>query len=358
MSLPNWHRAHGEPLFHGQLRHTPEDFRVCEQLGWELSGDGEHDYLWLEKINANTDWVAQQLANYAGVPLNDVGYAGLKDRHAITEQWFSVPRWHAPDWSALSIEGVRLLKVGRHLRKLRRGAHRANAFRIVVRPQQAIDRDALTARIEQLRLHGVPNYFGEQRFGREGNNLRLADSWAAGRRLSRNKRSLAISTIRSWVFNNALSERVQSGHWNVLQPGDLANLDGSASVFDITEVNDTLRTRCAQFDIHPALPLVGEGYSIEPEKWQRALGKARVEPGNRSLRLRLTDLSVSIDENLDAKTGDNKDESIDQSSATKADENINAKVNQKVDESTVVLCFMLPRGAYATSVLRELCDWN
>ncbi len=259
-----------------------------------------------------------------------MGFAGLKDRHAVTEQWFSVPRWHTPNWSALSIEGVRVLNVGRHLRKLRRGAHRANTFRIVVRPQQAIDPAALTARIEQLRLHGVPNYFGEQRFGREGNNLKLADSWAAGRRLSRNKRSLAISTIRSWVFNNALSQRVQSGHWHVLQAGDLANLDGSASVFDVTEVDDTLRTRCEQFDIHPALPLVGEGSSVEPDKWQQALDKARVEPGNRSLRLRLTDLSVNLDETA----------------------------SEKVSESTVVLCFTLPRGAYATSVLREMCDWH
>jgi len=322
MSLPNWHRAHGEPLFHGLLRHKPEDFWVTEHLGWDLSGDGEHDYLWLEKTGANTDWVAQQLADYAQVPLNDVGFAGLKDRHAVTEQWFSVPRWHLPDWSALAIDGVRVLKVGRHLRKLRRGAHRANAFRIVVRPQQTLDPIALKARMEQLKLQGVPNYFGEQRFGREGNNLRLADSWAAGRHLSRSKRSLAISTIRSWVFNNALSERVQTQCWNVLQPGDLANLDGSGSVFSVDEVDRALRQRCELFDIHPALPLVGQGSAIEQANWQRALDKARVEPGSRSLRLRLTDLMVDI------------------------------------DESAVVLRFLLPRGAFATSVLREICSWD
>ena len=105
-ALPEWPRAHGDPLFPASIRNQPSDFQVVENLGFEFSGSGEHDYLWIEKTGANTEWVARQLARHAEVPAKDVGYAGLKDRHAVTQQWFSVPRWHSPDWQALDVEGV------------------------------------------------------------------------------------------------------------------------------------------------------------------------------------------------------------------------------------------------------------
>ena len=122
MSLPDWARAHGDPLFVASMRSRPEEFDVTEVLGYEFSGDGEHDYLYIEKTSANTEWVLRQLASFAGVAGKDIGYAGLKDRHAITRQWFSVPRWHLPDWTELAVTGVRLLDQQRHNRKLRRGA--------------------------------------------------------------------------------------------------------------------------------------------------------------------------------------------------------------------------------------------
>ena len=128
MSLPDWARACGGPLFAAAIRTRPEDFQVVEELGWEFSGDSEHDYLCIKKSGANTEWVARQLARHAGVPAKDVGFAGLKDRHAVTRQWFSVPRWHSPDWNVLDVDGVRVADVQRHNRKLRRGAHRANAW--------------------------------------------------------------------------------------------------------------------------------------------------------------------------------------------------------------------------------------
>lgn len=321
LSLPAWHRAHGEPLFSAQLRAQPEDFQVVEQLGWELSGDGEHDFIWLEKTGANTDWVAKQLARHAGVPPKDVGFAGLKDRHAVTRQWFSVPRWHSPDWQSLAIEGVRVLDVQRHLRKLRRGAHKGNGFRIVLRHQGDIDASRVEQRLQAIAEHGVPNYYGEQRFGRNAGNLRLADDWANGKRLPRNQRSIAISSIRSFCFNQALSERVGTGSWNVLMPGDLANLDGSGSVFEFTEIDDALRQRVNEQDVHPAIALVAEGDHVEPEHWQQALNKARVQPDTRSLRLRVSDLSWEL------------------------------------GAEQITLSFALGRGAFATSVLRELCQW-
>lgn len=321
VSPDSWRFAHGAPLFTAQLRSQPADFQVVENLGWDLSGDGEHDYLWLEKEGNNTDWVAQRLAEFAGVPEKDIGFAGMKDRHAITQQWFSVPRWNKPDWCVFEEEGIRILQVGRHLRKLKRGAHDTNSFRIVLRYAEPIDQAVVTERIERIRALGVPNYYGEQRFGRGGSNIGLADAWAKGKRLSRSKRSIAISTVRSYVFNETLSTRVEGGTWNQIVLGDKANLDGSGSVFLVPEIDSEITERCKQMDVHPAVDLAGEGSSIEPAHWQRALDKARVAADQRALRLRVQNLEYLF------------------------------------EERTLTLSFTLGRGAFATSVLRELCIW-
>ena len=321
MSLPDWARAYGAPVMSVCIRSLPDDFQVTEELGYEFTGDGEHDFLWVEKKGANTDWVSRQLARFAEVQAKDVGYAGLKDRHAVTRQWFSVPRWHEPDWKAFDAEGVSILEVRRHNKKLRRGAHQANRFRIVLRGERIAEHvPALEQRVQAIREQGLPNYFGEQRFGRDGNNLELANAWAAGKRLPRHKRSIAISTIRSFLFNQELHERVTDGSWDQLQPGTRANLDGTGSVFDIDELSPELARRCAEMDIHPVGELVGDGSACDNAAWGRALSKARVEPGSRSLRLRVADLALE----------------------TGADE--------------AVVSFALMRGAFATSVLRELVE--
>jgi len=308
-------------MFAARIRTTPGDFLVTEKLGFEFTGDGEHDYLWVEKTGTNTEWLARQLAVFADVPARDVGYAGLKDRHAVTRQWFSVPRWNSPDWKTFDVDGVEILDVQRHNKKLRRGAHKTNAFRIVLRGDDLnIDVDALEKRIQAIREKGVPNYFGEQRFGRGGSNLALADVWASGKRLPRHKRSLAISSIRSFVFNERLDARVQDGTWNTLLPGDTVNLDGTGSVFDVDEVDDELLRRCQEMDIHPAGELIGDGSVTGPEGWLAALAKARVEKGTRSLRLRVDGLKL------------------------------------QTDGGAAVLSFTLGRGAYATAVLREIAQ--
>jgi len=319
MSLPDWARAFGAPLFAATIRATPQDFQVTEELGFEFTGDGEHDYLWIEKTGANTEWLARQLARFADVPARDVGYAGLKDRHAVTRQWFSVPRWNAPQWHELEVEGVKLLDVQRHNKKLRRGAHKVNRFYIVLRGDGLhTHAEAIERRVQAIREHGVPNYFGEQRFGRDGNNVSLADAWASGKRLPRHKRSLAISTARSFMFNDYLDTRVQAGTWNTILPGDKANLDGTGSVFDVDDVDEEIERRCSAMDIHPTGELAGDGSTGTNDAWIAALGTARVEPGTRSLRLNVTSLSCNI------------------------------------VEDAVELSFALGRGAFATSVLREL----
>jgi len=319
MSLPEWARAFGAPLFPATIRTTPQDFQVTEELGFEFTGDGEHDYLWIEKIGANTEWVARQLARFADVPARDVGYAGLKDRHAVTRQWFSVPRWHTPNWGTLEVEGVKVLDVQRHNKKLRRGTHKANRFRIVLRGDGLhTHAEAIEKRVQVIREQGVPNYFGEQRFGRDGNNVSLADAWASGKRLPRHKRSVAISTARSLMFNEQLDARVRAATWNTIVSGDRANLDGTGSVFNVEEVDDEIRRRCNEMDIHPTGELPGDGSNGTNERWIAALGKARVEAGTRSLRLRVSDLTC------------------------------------KIGEDAFELEFALGRGAFATSVLREI----
>lgn len=324
MNLPDWSRALGGPLFAASIRSQVEDFDVTEVLDFDFSGDGEHDYLFIRKRGANTEWVSRQLALHAGVPARDIGYAGMKDRHAVTRQWFSVPRWHAPDWDQLDVDGVSVLEKQRHNRKLRRGAHRENRFRIVLRGAIP-DAVAVAERLGIIRSTGVPNYFGEQRFGRRGSNIALANVWAEGKRLPRHKRSIAISAARSYLFNAALDQRVRDKTWNRILAGDVANLDGSASVFQVGDVDEELTRRCELMDIHPAGPLFGEGTaapcpSPEHDNWIEAFAKNRVEGANRSLRLRVSDLNWSID-------GDR-----------------------------LQLEFGLGRGAFATSVLREIAE--
>ena len=307
-NLPDWARALGQPLFAGRIRTTPDDFLVTEQLEIEFSGDGEHDWLWVEKTGANTHWAAEQLAKHAGIKPRDVGYAGLKDRHAATRQWFSVrrPSVEGTDWQSFAAEGVRILEQHLHRRKLKRGAHRANAFRIALRADDVAHyQSGVLERLAQIGAQGVPNYFGEQRFGRDGSNIDLGRAVLAGRRLPRNKRSIGISAVRSLHFNDELGARVSDGTWNRMLPGDKANLDGSGSIFDVEDVTPDLERRCAELDIHPCGSLP-------------ALASIGVESGQRPLRMRVRDLKWEIAEN------------------------------------TLWLEFALGRGSYATVVLREI----
>ncbi len=325
-------RAHGDPLFTAGFRAEPEHFAVTEQLGFEPSGDGEHAFLYIEKTGANTAWVAGQLARFAGVPERDVGYAGLKDRHAVTRQWFSVRTVAATvDWQAFAAEGVEILDATRNERKLRRGAHRGNHFRIVLSGiPKRLDTGLLVARLDAIREHGVPNYFGEQRFGRR--NLANALELFEGRRLKRTSQSMALSAARALLFNAIVDARVRSGSWNRLLPGELANLDGSGSVFSVDTVNPELERRLEEWDIHPSATLYGTRESYRAQGEVRALEEAAIKPfdvyanglaaagidcAQRSTRVRVTDLTADL-------SGD------------------------------LVLELALPTGAFATSVLAEL----
>jgi len=256
-------RAHGTPCGSAVLKAVAEDFQVDEVLDIPLSGMGEHLWLWVEKRNLNTEEAARRIARAAGVPVRTISYAGLKDRQALTRQWFSLhlPGKADPDLSRAEDETLSILKTCRHQRKLQRGAHSANGFTLRLTQLQA-DRAALDTRLQLIREYGVPNYFGLQRFGFAGGNLQGAREYAERREMpeQRNLRSRLLSAGRSSLFNQVLARRVTSGDWNRALPGDLLAFTDSRSFFPATEA-DCSDPRLAILDLHPTGPLWGEGPS-------------------------------------------------------------------------------------------------
>jgi tRNA pseudouridine13 synthase len=258
--IPVWPRVWPAQPGTALLRCQPEDFQVCEQLGFALDGEGEHCFVFLQKRLLNTTELVQRIATLSATAPRDIGYCGMKDRNAVTRQWFSVglAGRAEPDWLSLEVPGdVQVLESGRHRRKLRRGVHRANRFVLRLREVTG-DKTALEARLEQVRVAGVPNYFGEQRFGRNGSTLDQARRWMRGRRrITHEKRGLYFSALRAYVFNRMLADRVERGDWNRVVPGDMCMLSGTRSFFSCEEPTADVLARTASGDIHPGLPLWG-----------------------------------------------------------------------------------------------------
>ncbi|MEK1911609.1 MAG: tRNA pseudouridine(13) synthase TruD, partial [Pseudomonas chlororaphis] len=256
-------RAYGEALGSAVLKATAEDFQVDEVLDIPLTGEGEHLWLWVEKRGLNTEEAARRIAKAAGVPLRTVSYAGLKDRQALTRQWFSVqlPGKADPDLSAAENDTLKILKLTRHKRKLQRGAHAANGFTLRLTELKA-DKAGIEERLQSIAKHGIPNYFGAQRFGHNGGNLVDARDWAARKALpeQRNVRSRLLSTARSYLFNRVLAARVADGSWQRAQVGDLLAFTDSRSFFPAGEA-ECSDPRLAILDLHPTGPQWGEGES-------------------------------------------------------------------------------------------------
>ncbi len=256
-SLP---RAFGEPLLQARIRSKPEDFRVDEIDAFEAHGEGEHLLLTVEKRGLNTAEVARRLARWAGIGEVGIGYAGLKDRHAVTTQRFSVhlPKRVAPDLATLQDESLQVRHSVWHNRKLPRGALAGNRFTLVLRQVQG-DRAQVDERLAQIAARGIPNWFGEQRFGRGGGNIAQALAMFGGQRVKREQRSILLSAARSELFNRVLSHRVEQGSWERGLDGEVWMLAGSRSVFGPEPMSEELAKRLAAFDIHPTGPLWGEG---------------------------------------------------------------------------------------------------
>jgi len=336
--VTNWPYFLGEPQAEGLIRSKPEDFVVEEIPRVQPEGEGGHLWLWVEKRSANTDWVAKELARVTDSVQRDVGYAGLKDRHAITRQWFSIPlsTTTRENLENADIEGVKILESHQHTRKLKRGTLDGNRFHLRIR-QFTGDEARTISRLEQIKAAGVPNYFGPQRFGHSGQNVEQGFRQLQSRaRLPRNKKSIYLSAIRSYLFNHVLAERVRRSDWNQIIDGDLAMLDGTQSIFPCEKSDTDIEERVRRLDIHPTGPMPGEngtqpsGLAAELEQtvlhnWPQltALLRAqRVQASRRSLRLYPSGLEWDF------------------------------------NDGELELVFTLPPGSYATTVLREILVFN
>jgi tRNA pseudouridine13 synthase len=332
-SPPAW----GAPVGRAVIRACPEDFIVHEELGFEPSGEGEHAFLHLEKRLLTTLELQERLASLSAVPARDIGFCGMKDRNAVTRQWFSVrlAGKPEPDWQQLGEDGrVSVLSVGRHSRKLKRGVHKGNRFQLCLSALQA-DADSLERRLQQVGNEGVPNYFGPQRFGRGGSTLIQARRWqSSGRRkMTRIKRSLYLSALRSWIFNELLAARVIDNSWNTLRPGDYCMLQGSRSRFAYQADDADVHERVQQQDIHPGLPLWGRGADIAAQDLPGAtdellqgcefLEREGLEIGYRATRLMADDFCWEF-----------------------------------CDDGRLRLQFSLVPGGYATAILAELTQFS
>ncbi|GMQ87598.1 MAG: tRNA pseudouridine(13) synthase TruD [Gammaproteobacteria bacterium] len=330
-------RACGGALGRAVIRTLPEDFQVTEIPLVAPDGEGEHCWLYVRKRNSNTPWVASRLADFAGVSPRAVSYAGMKDRNAVTEQWFSVqlPGQADPNWQAIDNDDFEVLEAKRHSRKLKTGALRGNRFQLRLRGVAA-DPTQVEARLEQLQ-QGVPNSFGPQRFGRGGDNLVQAERLLARpkARVSRSKRSIWLSAVRSALFNRVLAARIEAGNWNAPLAGDAFQLEGKSAVFSAPQVDDDIQARAANGDIHPTGPLCGSGdpmvsgaaaeleqATLEPYRdWIEGLDAFRMKHARRALRVMPGDLIWS----------------------------------QQEDDQWL-LGFSLPAGSYATSLLYEVFE--
>jgi len=337
--MPSLPHAFGSFSASGVIRSCPEDFFVEELPPCEPDGEGEHVLLKIEKRGDNTEWVARQLSRLAGVPARDVSYAGLKDRHAVTQQWFSIrlAGKPEPDWQTLASDNLKILDCARHRRKLRRGALRGNRFTIRVR-ELVGNMAQLTSQLLQIQQQGIPNYFGEQRFGHNGGNLKSAHALFDGSlgRVNRQRRGLYISAARSLLFNLVLAERVKQGSWNQLLLGERVALQGSRSSFHAEEIDAALLARLDEMDIHPTAPLWGRGeneVTAEAAKleatvladfvsWQQGLERCGAEMARRALRAPVMDMTWEI------------------------------------MPDQMVISFTLPKGSYATVLLGECLDYS
>lgn len=320
----------------GRLRVAPEDFVVDEVPAYLPSGEGEHLFVRFEKRELTTPEAVRRLAGVLGADVRDAGWAGLKDRHAVTTQWASFARADRDLALAATIDGVRVLEAARHGNKLRTGHLVGNAFTLRVRDVPA-DRHADADHVlHNLARTGVPNYFGEQRFGVNGRNLYRARAWlvdGGSAPRDRFERKLLVSVIQASLFNEVAAARVRDGLLGRALDGDILRVEESGGLF-ISRDPDKDDPRVASWELSPTGPMFGarmraaEGVTLERERTVLAASglddaklerfRAFGEGTRRVLRVRPSEPRVATD-------GDD-----------------------------LVVSFTLPKGAYATVVMREL----
>lgn len=294
---------HGEPLGTATFRQYPEDFNVQEIIDFVPSGEGEHLLVHIAKRDQNTQWVAGLLAKLAGIDRNAVGFCGLKDRFAIATQWFSL---HLPgkeiDLQQLWHSDFQILSTGRHHKKLRRGMHAGNRFKILLRDFD-IEPDLLIERMQAIECRGVPNYFAEQRFGREGNNLNRAEELIAMGKLKGNRHGTGIylSAARSWLYNLLLDAYLKNFEIKFCDTGALWGRGRSATKGDFLPMENQILGQWSN--------------------WCNALEHAGLKQERRQFILKPKNL-----------------------------------LYRELQENIFELSFDLPIGCYATAILREIAQ--
>lgn len=331
--MHNLHFLLGKPQQAGRLKAEFADFIVKEELGYSLAGEGEFVAVKVRKTNANTLFVGEKLAEFAGISAKNMSYAGLKDRHAITEQWFCLhlAGKATPDFSQFQLDDVEILEITRHNRKIRVGSLDGNHFELLLR--DVVESDELTLRLDRLQAVGFPNYFTEQRFGRDGYNLTQAQRWAAGEIQinDRKKRSFYLSAARSEIFNLIVSDRIAAGLVDQVLEHDIVQLAGSNSWF-VAQANELeeLNKRLDSGDILLTAALIGEN-SLE----QTASERERAIVAEQTLLL-----------NLMKKARMN--------AARRAMLCKPENLRWQFEPEGLRLQFFLPAGSYATGLVREL----
>lgn len=326
--------AHGDSVAKADFKQNLEDFKVNEILGFEPSGEGQHLFLQIEKTGLNTSDIQRHLTAKTGIKPLDIGYSGLKDKMAITCQWFSLDLKgkDAPLNEDLENSQIKVLQSIRHTKKLKTGSHVKNEF--IIKLKNIVgERAQVEERLDLITALGVPNYFGKQRFGYEGSNLAKVQAWIKGefRVKSRKQRGFLYSVIRAFLFNQILSKRVEKNNWNKILEGEVLTFDDSNSCFYVDDLG-TIDDRFEQLEIHPTAPLWGrDGFE------SRAIAK-------------------EIEEMVLANFSDMQD-FLEQQGLRLARRALRQKVEKPQwdwQDNDLCLKFSLVKGAYATSILNEL----
>lgn len=348
------HRPFDPAMISADFKSTPHDFIVTENMDITHTEEGEHLWLYICKVGMNTAFVAELLAKWANIPLRDVGYSGLKDRHAKTYQWFSLrlPKQALPEADFSSVimphlhdgEALTILHQHWHHKKLGRGTHKSNTFTITLRHIIG-DKNTIEAQLSLIAQTGVPNYFGQQRFGIDDNNIHKTKQFfekilASHRPYKPSKKdihrhSLYISTAKSLIFNALLSQRVRLNNWDKAVQGDVFNLDGTNSIF-CTLIDESITQRIQSKDIHPTAPLFGVGELKNTDESLAIYRDILNQPSFELFRQGLLKVNTKLTyrplrlhpQNLSWQWHDNK----------------------------LTLNFSLPSGTFATSVLFALCN--
>ena len=326
----------GLPGTGGRLKDMPEDFRVEEVPAFAPTGTGEHLWLWVEKRGRETAEVARALARAAGVDMREVGYAGLKDRQAVTRQAFTVP-WRAAGLPGdLGLEGVQVLRTERTERKLRAGQLWGNAFS--VRLREVATPEAAPAVLERLGRFGLPNYFGPQRFGRGGDNAARGRALLLGQRLpgrvDRLQRRLYLSAYQALLFNRALAARLVSGQYGRALLGDVLRKADSGGLFLCQDVAMD-QPRVDTLEVSPTGPMFG--WKVKPLP-TGAVGEAEAQ------LLEAEGLPEGA-----LRSGRGETEGARRPYAVPV-----GAVEMGQEGQDVWLSFRLPRGSYATVLLDEV----